>query len=669
MTSQVPVLETGTVRSDSAASTRDSASQVAELASQAIELLQKADPHTVVTGLLKEKSYLHTQNGQLWRLVDKQRAAYDRIIYSLTRRLLDLQRDYQKVLQDKNRYQARLKTQKQQDSTKFYDRISISTESSAQALLDLDGSLDKTPSRRSSARSVKSFRPPRSPQPGSQLDALQASLEAEIAKSADDSDTTAAPIQQTDSSNDSSNDINPPVILTTPQRSTSKVKKLPAPLDLTPTKTRSSDIPRSAFLAPGSGYFDSKNGRLSPFREPPPSAPPFQTTTSDTLSINTRQTPPPLLSPGLAKSPRPYTPTFQPLTPMSGKIIYDESESRGSEQGPPSTPRTSKPPTTDTEDLTDSTSSPTTPIASPISPTEALVVETSRKSPLVPRRSRMPSHRSNNSQSHASTSSIGTINGPTGTTIAPVVTRASRSMSVESQQPISRTLVPPEESLERRKSRSFDDLQSLINSLDQEEGSARQKVVSPHPSLTGIGLDETIMEMQEANEKFATEKPQETTEATIRESESVESFSSPEHPRRAPPTPPTIPATPKSPTGLQPPFTLRSRSSSNVSKPISLAINPKDIPSVLLSVLSVRSRQISSSNGPVDETLFTIRCRVKSAGDRTSDKEILRVEKSFGSLMDLGEKLSSIVGMKPFLNSFFDDFPKEKSDQRKVIRS
>jgi hypothetical protein len=68
--------ETASLRSDSAASTRDSASLLAELASQAILLLQKADPHTVVTGLLKEKSYLHTQNGQLWRLVDKQRAAY-----------------------------------------------------------------------------------------------------------------------------------------------------------------------------------------------------------------------------------------------------------------------------------------------------------------------------------------------------------------------------------------------------------------------------------------------------------------------------------------------------------------------------------------------------------------------------------------------------------------
>ena len=70
-----PLPETSSIRSESAASTRDSASLLAEFAGQAILLLQKADPHAVVTALLKEKSYLHTQNGQLWRLVDKQRAA------------------------------------------------------------------------------------------------------------------------------------------------------------------------------------------------------------------------------------------------------------------------------------------------------------------------------------------------------------------------------------------------------------------------------------------------------------------------------------------------------------------------------------------------------------------------------------------------------------------
>jgi hypothetical protein len=76
MTSPSPIPpDTASIRSDSVTSTRDSASLLAEFASQAIVLLQKADPHTVVTGLLKEKAYLHSQNGQLWRLVDKQRAA------------------------------------------------------------------------------------------------------------------------------------------------------------------------------------------------------------------------------------------------------------------------------------------------------------------------------------------------------------------------------------------------------------------------------------------------------------------------------------------------------------------------------------------------------------------------------------------------------------------
>ena len=52
--------------------------------------------------------------------------------------------------------------------------------------------------------------------------------------------------------------------------------------------------------------------------------------------------------------------------------------------------------------------------------------------------------------------------------------------------------------------------------------------------------------------------------------------------------------------------------------------------------------------------------------DKSAEREILRVEKSFASLMQLGEKLSTIVGMAPFLSTFFDDFPVEKSDQRKV---
>src|SRR5271170_4745973 len=109
MSSPSPVPDNATLRSDSVASTRDSASLLAELASQAIVLLQRADAHTVVTSLLKEKSYLHTQNGQLWRLVDKQRAAYGPKTFETNVRLLDLQKDYQKVLQEKLKYQARLK--------------------------------------------------------------------------------------------------------------------------------------------------------------------------------------------------------------------------------------------------------------------------------------------------------------------------------------------------------------------------------------------------------------------------------------------------------------------------------------------------------------------------------------------------------------------------------
>lgn len=84
MSSPSPVPDVaGPVRSDSAASTRDSTNALAEFTSQAILLLQNADPRTVVTTLLKEKSYLHTQNGQLWRLVDRQRTAYDPVGSSL----------------------------------------------------------------------------------------------------------------------------------------------------------------------------------------------------------------------------------------------------------------------------------------------------------------------------------------------------------------------------------------------------------------------------------------------------------------------------------------------------------------------------------------------------------------------------------------------------------
>jgi len=96
-------------------------------------------------------------------------------------------------------------------------------------------------------------------------------------------------------------------------------------------------------------------------------------------------------------------------------------------------------------------------------------------------------------------------------------------------------------------------------------------------------------------------------------------------------------------------------------------ISPNDIPSVVLSVLSVRSRQKASTPNSGEETLFTIRCRLRNPTDKSLEREILRVEKTFSALTDLGSSLSSIVGMAQFLNSFFDDFPIEKADQRKVI--
>ena len=69
---------------------------------------------------------------------------------------------------------------------------------------------------------------------------------------------------------------------------------------------------------------------------------------------------------------------------------------------------------------------------------------------------------------------------------------------------------------------------------------------------------------------------------------------------------------------------------------------------------------------PGEETLFTVRCRVRNAVDKSLDREILRVEKPFSALTDLGSNLSGVVGMAQFLKSFFDDFPVEKADQRKV---
>jgi hypothetical protein len=215
--------------------------------------------------------------------------------------------------------------------------------------------------------------------------------------------------------------------------------------------------------------------------------------------------------------------------------------------------------------------------------------------------------------------------------------------------------MPPEESLERRRSRSFDDLQSLSNHFAQEVKSDEEKKRHPD-SLTGIGLDAVIQEMRRENE--------EVNDTVLPDSQTVQVNPLPSPPKRAPPSIP-VPAQP-SPTALQPPFTARSRSSSNAPKPLTLAITPNDIPSVLLSVLSVRSRPKAIASGPTDETLFTIRCRVRNTLEKTSDREILRVEKSLPQLKELGTKLTSIVGMAQFLNSFFDDLPVDKPDQRKV---
>ena len=671
MSSSSPIPETGTARSDSAASARDSATLLAELASQAIVLLQRADPHTVVTGLLKEKSYLHAQNGQLWRLVDKQRAAYPPSPALLTAsRLLDLQKDHQKVLGDKNKYQARLKAlQQRQDGIRPFDQNSNSTESSSLAIQDLDASqeVSKPPSRRSSARSIKS-RPPRSPQPNAQLDALQASLEAEIAKSSDDTDS-GSPGLESDSSKSKETTI-APIVINSPSTNllSSRGKKVPTPLDLSPAKIRVVDaMPRSAYLIPRSETPESHS--RSTARDPPPSAPPYQTSSSNYLTATTRVTPP-LRSPGLPKSPRPIATQQVPLplrvddtplrvddTPLRvDDTVYDETEQPSQETAASSSIQTLKSPT-ETEETSDYSSSPTS--VGPTSPQERdVLVETARKSPLVPRRSRMPSHRANTSLSHTSTSSsIITISGPTPTSAsAPVAARSSRSFSLENAQPSVRsqdTLVPPEQSVERRRSRSFDDLQSLVHDLRSESSSAMVKSKSSNASLTGVGLDEAILDIQREDASYS--------QKTLEPSESMDTKTSLQRssPAEAPPAETTV--------ALQPPFTARSRASSNVPPPVKLMISPNDIPLVVLSVLSVRSRQKASTPNSGEETLFTIRCRLRNPTDKSLEREILRVEKTFSALTDLGSSLSNIVGMAQFLNSFFDDFPIEKAGQRKVI--
>jgi hypothetical protein len=178
------------------------------------------------------------------------------------------------------------------------------------------------------------------------------------------------------------------------------------------------------------------------------------------------------------------------------------------------------------------------------------------------------------------------------------------------------------------------------------------KSKSSNASLTGIGLDEAILEMQRENAQFPPNASDQSEKMDIKTP-----------PQRSPPA---APATAQPTVALQPPFTARSRSSSNVATPVKLVISPNDIPSVVLSVLSVRSQQKTSTPTPGEETLFTIRCRLRSPLDKSLEREILRVEKTFSALTALGSNLSGVVGMTQFLNSFFDDFPIEKADQRKV---
>jgi hypothetical protein len=193
----------------------------------------------------------------------------------------------------------------------------------------------------------------------------------------------------------------------------------------------------------------------------------------------------------------------------------------------------------------------------------------------------------------------------------------------------------------------------------EEEDKVGAKKDSTMTSSQGIGLDEAILEMQRANDQYSS--------PTLTESPQRPEFQSfPAPPKRSAPTPPQQSPTSTHSLSLQPPFTARARSASSASRLIPLAVSPNDIPTLLLSVLSVRSRQVPTNTGSAEETLFTIRCRVKNSTDKTGDKEILRVEKPLASLMDLGEKLGAASGMAPFLKSFFDDFPIEKPEQRKV---
>jgi hypothetical protein len=221
-------------------------------------------------------------------------------------------------------------------------------------------------------------------------------------------------------------------------------------------------------------------------------------------------------------------------------------------------------------------------------------------------------------------------------------------------------LAPPDEMLERRKSRSFEDLHVMSNEFDAmkaaEEAKATEESTEQLPrteSLT-VSLEETIQDLQKANEAASlnsiSETPPNETE--------------PEPPRRPAPDPPIE----QSPPPFQTPQSVpaRSRSPSNAKPPVTLLISPDEIYSIVLSVLSVRSRQVTTPDGSVEESLFTIRCRTKSTPDKGPEKELLRVEKSLPQLRELSGVLSSILSMSSFTNTFFADFPSEKSGQRKV---
>jgi hypothetical protein len=226
-------------------------------------------------------------------------------------------------------------------------------------------------------------------------------------------------------------------------------------------------------------------------------------------------------------------------------------------------------------------------------------------------------------------------------------------------KPMVGLLAPPDEMLERRKSRSFEDLHVMSDEFDAmkaaEEAKAKAEPAEELPrteSLTA-SLEETIQDLQKANEgasvKSRSETPPNETE--------------PEPPSRPAPPPPTEPSPPPSLRIPEP--APRSRAPSNAKPPVALLISPDEIYSIVLSVLSVRSKQVSTPDGSVEESLFTIRCRTKSP-DKGPEKEVLRVEKSVPQLKELSGVLSSIVGMSSFTNTFFADFPPEKSGQRKV---